>query len=351
MSPSNQDPIVDVFLPTYGDVPYLGKALDSVLAQTESRWRLTLVDNSPERGLAAAILEPYLADPRVDLLVTGGLNQSQNWTAGMQAGDAPYVAMLHDDDWWAPEFLARRIAFLEQHPLCGFVFANYREVDQSGEEIAERAPRIAEGVHEPDTFVARQYHRNVVPVASVMFRRSALKAVGEHYADVRLPDSELSMRLAVRFPVGYLHVRDSFVRMHGGSVTSTAQDRGEVLLTALDYFDAAIDAVDPSLAPRKLRRHRRAWAHLTASLDAVEGGNRSAALRHLRAGLRLNPGALTDPRVPVVLLVLVAGDRASDALAGLRRFQMKHHIRVHRRDIKLLIDDIRVKRRGGASVR
>ena len=34
--------------------------------------------------------------------------------------------MLHDDDRWDPEFLARRLAFLEEEPECGFVFAGFR---------------------------------------------------------------------------------------------------------------------------------------------------------------------------------------------------------------------------------
>src|SRR5215208_6287597 len=116
-------PLVDVVLPTYGPVPYLGESLDSVLAQTYPAWRLTLIDNSPETGGARAVLDRYGDDPRLRYQATGGLTQAANWTAAFRSGDAPYIAMIHDDDLWEPEFLERRIAALEAHRDCAFVFS------------------------------------------------------------------------------------------------------------------------------------------------------------------------------------------------------------------------------------
>lgn len=340
MTDGQANPLVDVFLPTYGDVPYVAQAIDSVLAQTETRWRFTVVDNSPERGEVRAALVPYEGDARIRYLVTGGFPQHANWTAGLQAGSAPYVAMIHDDDWWQPEFLSNRLSFLERNPRCGFAFSNYREIDETGAEIAERAPRLPEGVYEPEEFTPREYPHNLVPVPSVMFRRAALKSVGEAYPDVHSPDWGLSLLLGMRAPVGYLHVRDCYVRLHKGSVTSTRMtSRGEGWLRQLDFFDASVDAVDPSLVPDAIRRARRAACHLTVALDAAQTGDPVSARRHVRAALDLNPKSVVDVRVPVVLALSALGSRAGAALDRVRRLQLKYHIPVHRGDMAMLLAD------------
>jgi hypothetical protein len=343
-------PLIDVALPTYGPVPYLREAIDSVLAQTERRWRLTLVDNSPETGGARAVLEPYRADPRVHYLATGGLAQHANWTAALTSGDAPYFALLSDDDWWEPEFLARRLAFLEAHPGCAFVFSNYREVDEAGNDIAHRAPRLTEGVHEPRTFAPLEYAGNLVPVASPLYRRSAIREAGEYFADVRVCDYELWMRLASRFPVGYLDVRDCAGRLHAGSETSAIREQGRTALQTVDYLDAAVDQVDPALVPRAARHRRRAGALLTCALDAMQAGDVRQARIHLRGALRLHPAAIADPRVPVLSALLALGSRGGTALARARDLQERHHIRIHADDVRKLVADLvdAGRRRSGA---
>src|SRR5215217_3476169 len=156
------DPLVDIVLTTYGPVPFLAAALASAFGQTYSNWRLTLVDNSPETGAARAVLAPHEGDPRVRYLPTGGLSQADNWTTAFASGDAPYIAMLHDDDLWDPEFVARRVEGLEAHPACAFAFSAYREIDEHGDLIALHAPRMRAGVLQPEEFIRHEYVRNAV---------------------------------------------------------------------------------------------------------------------------------------------------------------------------------------------
>ena len=45
------------------------------------------------------------------------------------------MALLHDDDLWAPEFLERRVAFLDANPSCGLVFSVADFIDDQGSVI------------------------------------------------------------------------------------------------------------------------------------------------------------------------------------------------------------------------
>ena len=98
--------LVDVGVPTFGSPKYIVQALDSVLAQTFTGWRLT--DLGQRRRQRCEIVQPYLADPRVayrvnELILPGERGAAAgNWSGLVEDAKAPYVALLHDDDWWGP---------------------------------------------------------------------------------------------------------------------------------------------------------------------------------------------------------------------------------------------------------
>ena len=95
---------VDVVMPTLGGSPYLDEALESVFAQTLPRWRLIVSENATASADVSAALSPYRADERVQHRVVGTLvTMAENWTRAIRYAEAPYVAMLHDDDRWHPK--------------------------------------------------------------------------------------------------------------------------------------------------------------------------------------------------------------------------------------------------------
>jgi glycosyltransferase involved in cell wall biosynthesis len=345
-------PLVDIVLPTYGAVPYLAEALDSAFAQTYSNWRLTLVDNSPETGGARGVLEPYQDDPRVRYLATGGLSQADNWTAGFRSGDAPYIAMLHDDDLWDPPFIARRVTEMEAHPACAMVFSAYRQIDERGRVIGLHAPRARQGVLEPAEFVPREFVRNAIPVTTVLYRRTAFESAGGSFDGASgYIDYHLWIRLAARHPVLSLHLQDCSLRSHGGSVTSAFQNsqrNGEVWLRFVDHAEAAIDEVDPALVPARLRHRRRAAALVSVAADEAMTGHPDEVRRLLRAALRLHPPAVLDPRIAVLAALLTTGPRAAGFVAAARKFKTRWHIPTSRQDLKRRVDDLQLTARARA---
>lgn len=320
---------VDIVLPTYGEPRYLKEAIDSVIGQSLLNWRLVVFDNSPEDGRAATVVEPYMADPRVQRVVTGKLSQAENYTRGLRHGVAPYVALLPDDEYWEQGFLARRVAFLDSHPACGLVFSASRVIDDRGDEIAERTHRLTEGVHVPEDFVPRLFEHQVITTTPVLMRRSACEAVGAYFSGAygTLIDYEMWLRMAVSFPVGYLAVRDCAGRFHGESVTATSSLlRGQERLRLVAHAEQLIRDNSPPLdVPRRLARRRRARVLVTCALDAAQSGDTPAARGYLRGSVRLHARVVFDPRVWVALGILATGTRGRLALERVRVFQANHH--------------------------
>jgi glycosyltransferase involved in cell wall biosynthesis len=132
--PSSNDPkrsaLVDVCIPAHGRPRYLVAAIESVVAQTLTSWNVVISEDGEGGGEIEKIVSPYLSDPRVTYVSTGEhVGAARNMTGLIRHGSAPYVALLHDDDFWYPEYLERHVGFLEEHPQAGWVFSLVRVVD------------------------------------------------------------------------------------------------------------------------------------------------------------------------------------------------------------------------------
>lgn len=321
------DTRVDVAIPTYGKPTYLAEAIESVLAQTFTAWRLTVSDNGPGGGEAAAVVARYRDDPRVGYAVTGGVPMHENWTRCIQTGQAPYVTVLADDERWQPGFLTRHVGFLDAHPTCGLVFSRPGAIDDRGRPLAPRAHRVGEGLHQPIEFVPRLFEAQLIHSPPILVRRRAYEAVGPAFSDhPELMDYEMWLRIAVSFPVGYLAVTESEGRFHGTNVSSMATALGEARLRFLDQAEALIRRELPELElPVRLRERRRARFLVTCALDALEQGRRGPAAGYLRASLRVYPLSVLDPRLAGALVTLHGGPPARDVLARARRLQRRSH--------------------------
>ncbi len=185
-------PRVTVLLATYNDEPFLGAAIDSVLAQTFSDFELLVViDASTDRS--HDIVESY-RDPRVRLLVNEtnvGLAASLNRGLAIIASD--YVARLDGNDLSFPERLARQVAYLDAHPEVAVVGSQATLIDIAGRRVGK--------ARRPATELGMRWHRifgSPLIHSSVMFRRAIVwDALGGYDSRYRFgEDFELWNRLA-----------------------------------------------------------------------------------------------------------------------------------------------------------
>ena len=312
-----EKPSVDVCVPTLGNAPYLTEAIESVFAQTLSSWRLVVFENGPASEEVHRILAPYRKDRRVHHRVIGEtITMSANWTRAIQDGNAPHVAILHDDDRWDPEFLSRRVRFLESNPQCGFVFGGYKVINEAGDAIRSVQPDFPSGSSHSAVALPILYETCLVCPPTPLVRREAYDAVGAEFKEVFLTDHEMWIRLAAQFDVGYLQVCDSEYRFH--PTQTTAKKRLEIGRGHLEV----IGATGHLSIPTTVRRRTHANAHLLSAIDSVELGRRRETLSHLQSAIRTQPVLLVTPgsvaRVLLVLLALVVGDRGRRVLAALR---------------------------------
>jgi GT2 family glycosyltransferase len=326
-------------MPAYRRPKFIGEAIESVLAQTYTNWVLVVSENGPGGGEVEAVVQQYTSDPRIRFVATGqNLGPAANWTRLVQSGTAPYFTVIQDDDMWDPDFLARRVAFLEAHPACGFVYSGDRQVDQHGRKIASERTRslqaynvadvLPEGIYSPREYIQALYryklggiHTPSICSLGVMSRRSALEAVGAVF-DENFPflywDVELYLRMALRFSVGFMAVKDATQRIHHPSITSEHEFDGEYWIRYHEYHSEWFHRELPGLRLPRQFDEVFADAHIMAALDALERGDRRKCARHLYCAVGRSPRSLANPRVAASAAGLVLGRRGSELLARAR---------------------------------
>jgi len=131
---------VSVIVPCYRCTATIGRALDSILAQSAAPAEVLLIDDGSGDGTLAA-LQAHQARHGdttrvVSLPVNCGAAAARN--AGWDAAIQPFIAFLDADDSWHPEKLALQHAYMQRNPevaLCG-----HGRVWVQGDITADRMP-------------------------------------------------------------------------------------------------------------------------------------------------------------------------------------------------------------------
>jgi glycosyltransferase involved in cell wall biosynthesis len=121
---------VTVVIPAYKAARTIGRALESVFAQTRLPEEILVVDDGSPDDLAAS-LKPY--DGRVTLLrkPNGGAASARN--LGIDRAAGALIAFLDADDYWESAKLAMQCAVLERHPEVGLVGGEFLEQQPGGQ--------------------------------------------------------------------------------------------------------------------------------------------------------------------------------------------------------------------------
>lgn len=125
-------PLVSVLIPTYNRPDYLRYALESAIKQSYKNVEILIGDNSSS-SLEAAEIVKSLNDSRIKYVYHSqnlGMVGNNIFLIKESAGD--YIAILHDDDIWYPDFLEKNISVLETESQINMAFSNFDVIDNEG---------------------------------------------------------------------------------------------------------------------------------------------------------------------------------------------------------------------------
>lgn len=124
-----------VVIPLYNKAPYVGKTVESVLAQTFGDYELIIVDNGSTDGSADIVTR--FEDARIQihrLEENVGVSNARN--KGVSLSTSPFIIFLDADDWWEPTFLEEIAGLIERHPDAGIYGTGYWIVKNGKKRLA-----------------------------------------------------------------------------------------------------------------------------------------------------------------------------------------------------------------------
>jgi len=266
-------PSVSAIIPTYNRAPLLGRALDSVYAQTRPPDEIIVVDDGSSDSTRRMIADHF---PQVHYLHqrNAGVSAARNY--GIQAASGDWLAFLDSDDVWLPDKLAMQLARLDDNPDL--------TVCHSEEIWIRNGRRVNPG----------NKHRKAggwifqmclplcaISPSSVLIHHSVLAATGAF--DETLPaceDYDLWLRVTSRYPV--LFIDRPLIIKYGGHADQLSR-----AFWGMDRF--RIEALEKILAEGHLTAEdeRAARAMLLKKaciyLQGARKRNKQAEIAHYQA--------------------------------------------------------------------
>jgi glycosyltransferase involved in cell wall biosynthesis len=218
--------LVSVVVPCYNQAHFLDEAVESVLAQSYSRFEIVVVDDGSTDN-TSEIAEQYRG-VRCIRQDNQGLSAARN--SGLRYSEGEYVVFLDADDRLLPEALQAGIECLKSHPECAVAFGPYRLVASDGSFLKQRRQPVVD----EDSYAAL-LKRNYIGVPAVMmYRRAVFESVGGFDSSVDASaDADLYLRIARRFAVCSHETVVAEYRQHGVSMSSNSARMLRASLTVL----------------------------------------------------------------------------------------------------------------------
>ena len=221
-------------LPVRDGMPYLTETLASIEAQTYRDFEVYAWVNGSSDGTLEE-LERWIP-ARLPGRIVVGRPTSYGEAVGTMIAEAhtELCALIHADDVSVPERLERQVAFLNAHPEVALVGSRYDIIDGDSRPMPGHGPGHSYTEH--DDIVHMMLMESPLGCPTVLFRRDAVLAVGNHRDVPLVEDYDLWLRLAPRHRLASLAEPLLHYRIHARSATAVASAANRVVPAAAACF-------------------------------------------------------------------------------------------------------------------
>lgn len=126
-------PRLSIGLPVFNGDDYLEEAIVSILAQTYSDFELVISDNASTDGTEDLCRAYAAKDSRVKYFRNAkNIGATQNWYRVFELSSGEYFASAAHDDLYAPDYMEKCIAVLDQDASIVVCYTRTRIIDEKG---------------------------------------------------------------------------------------------------------------------------------------------------------------------------------------------------------------------------
>ena len=249
---------ISVVMPAYNAAPYIGAAIQSLLAQSFTAWELVVVDDNSRDDTAAVVAS--FQDPRiryfkseVQLRAAGARNK------GTQEARFETLCYFDADDRLLPNALEVLWNTLQNNPDYGLVYGNYVRIDEHGHRFGAR--HFLSKVKRPSGDVLRDFliQNRMVNGGLALVKKAIIEAVGGWNTTLK-SNEDWALWVLVAAQTKFLYIPDFIAleyRELPTGVTQTINNNYESRLPAVNLVYSH-PLVTARFAPDVLAQLRRA---------------------------------------------------------------------------------------------
>ena len=166
---SSVTPIVSIIMPAFNAVKFIGKAIESVQAQSLTDWELLVIDDGSADNTREVVQRLASSDSRISLLECKGKGTSDARNTGLDAARGEFITFLDVDDFMYPNALKRRVETLAKNPRWNLVHCVTEMVDENSRKLGWQLGRMRQ-------VSFKDMHGNPCPINSMLGRSHVFKS-------------------------------------------------------------------------------------------------------------------------------------------------------------------------------
>ena len=128
-----EDKLVSIIMPTYNCAKFIGKTIESVIAQTYENWELIIIDDCSKDNTEEVVSE--YKDNRIKYhRLENNSGAAVARTEAMKKASGRYMAFLDSDDLWKKDKLEKQLEFMNENNY-NFTCTEYEQIDEEGNKL------------------------------------------------------------------------------------------------------------------------------------------------------------------------------------------------------------------------
>ncbi|RBP30865.1 glycosyltransferase involved in cell wall biosynthesis [Oceanihabitans sediminis] len=206
-------PELTVIMPVYNGESFLPEAIDSVLNQTFSNFKLLILDDN-SKDKTSKILEDYKQkDSRVEVVTKAkNVGPANLRNEGIALAETEYIALLDADDIALTTRFEKQIAFLKdnsEYGVCGTWFTFFG--DKKNKKVRHEVDH--------DSIKIQMLNNCCIGNPTVMFKKSHLE--GLHFENEYVPAEDYGLWSQLTFKTKFYNIPESLVlyRWHPNNIS------------------------------------------------------------------------------------------------------------------------------------
>jgi glycosyltransferase involved in cell wall biosynthesis len=241
---------LDIFIPYWGDVNFMKQAVDSVLAQTNGDWRLTVVDDAYPGDEVRRYIEDA-GDPRIKY-IRKDTNQgiTENFRTCVSLATQEVLVVMGSDDALLPNFVDVVLRAHAAFPQAWIIQPGVQIIDEAGTPAVPLADVVKQRLVKPrgtgprivagEPLAVSLLHGDWLYWPSLAFRRDRIRNYDFRDGFPVIQDLALVMDMVLGGAELLIEPEICFeYRRHTSSASSAKLVDGSRFAGERDYFDLA----------------------------------------------------------------------------------------------------------------